>query len=91
MKAYLEIKRQKAKGTWPKCGPDTYVAVQVVPDNVKPLTYLNSSVARKRGIRIKYFGEGYGNRNGDNSMLGKAITKASKFVKRYNSRYCNKS
>ena len=87
MKAYLEIRRQKAVGTWPRCGPDTYVAVQIVPDDVKPLKYLNSSVAEKRGIVIKYFGEGYSNRNSNKSMLGKAITKASKFVKRYNNLY----
>jgi hypothetical protein len=86
MKAYLETRRQKAKGAWPKRGPDTYVAVQIVPENVEPLHYLNRSVAEKRGIEIKYFGEGYSNRTSSSSMLGIAMKKARDFCKQINNR-----
>ena len=33
--AYLEVRTQKQVGTWPRCGPDTYVAVQIVPDGAE--------------------------------------------------------
>ena len=52
MKAYVEIRRQKSRGTWPKCGPDTYVAVQVVPDNVQKLVSLQQKAANNRGITL---------------------------------------
>lgn len=76
MKAYLEQRSQKAKGRFPKQGPNTYIAVQVVPNGIKPLVYLNKNFAKKRGIKIKYFGEGYSNRTGPNSMLYKALQEA---------------
>ena len=84
MKAYLEMRSQRAKGSWPKQGPDTYVAVQIVPDGAKPLVYLNRKVAKHRGIDIKYFGEGYSNHIGPKSMLGQSLSEAKAFVEKFN-------
>lgn len=80
MKAYVEVRSQKAKGTFPKRGPDRYVAVQSVPDGVEPLKYLNYSVATRRGIEIIYCGEGYSNRTSNRSMYGQALEKAKKIA-----------
>ena len=85
MKAYIEIRSQKAVGTWPKCGPDKYVMVQIVPDNVAKLSVLNHSVAKKRGIKLIYCGEGYSNRTSDRSMYGQAIIKAREIANEINS------
>lgn len=74
--AYVEIRSQHAVGTWPRQGPDTYVAVQIVPEGVDPLIYLNKKVAANRGIEIEYFGEGYRSHRGPNSALGEAIRTA---------------
>jgi hypothetical protein len=60
--AYLEVRSQHVVGTWPKCGPDRYVAVQIVPAGVEPLKCLNMAAAKRRGIQIVYCGEGYSNR-----------------------------
>lgn len=87
MKAYIETRRQKAKGKWPKQGPDTYVAVQIVPDGVEPLKYLNYKVAAVRGIKIKIFGEGYSENSGPKSMLGIALKEAKNFVEKFNLKY----
>lgn len=84
MKAYVEIRSQKAVGTWPKCGPDKYIAVQVVPDNVEPLVYLNTKAAQLRGIKIIYCGEGYSNRTSSKSMFGQAILKAKQIANKIN-------
>lgn len=60
-------------------GPDTYVAVTIAPDNaIVPYT-LNSRVLAKRGITLKYFGEGYREHQGPKSMLGMAIRDAEEF------------
>jgi len=81
MKAYVEERRQGAKGTWPARGPDTYVAVQIVPEGVEPLKQLNHRVAAHRGIEIVYCGEGYSNRCGSGrSMLDRARTKAEEIA-----------
>lgn len=80
MQAIVEIRTKPAKGTWPNRGPNKYVAVQIVPDGVKPLIALNESVARKRGIVIIQCGDGYHNRIGPNSMFGKAFAKASRIA-----------
>lgn len=54
-------------------GPDTYVAVQIVPFGVEPLHLLNAKVAKARGIRIIYCGDGYRRNQATNrSMLGQA-------------------
>jgi hypothetical protein len=84
MKAYIEERSQHAKGTWPRSGPDRYVAVQIVPDNVEPLIILNRIVAAKRGIKIIYCGEGYSDRDKtDRSMLNQARQKALEIKERY--------
>ena len=80
MRAYLEIRKQKAKGKFPRQGPDTYVAVQIVPDDVPKLKYLNHKIAKARGIEIKMFGEGYSSNSGPRSMLGRAIKDATIFI-----------
>jgi hypothetical protein len=76
-KAYVEIRTQKSRGTWPRSGPGMYVAVQVVPDGQEPLTVLRSDIARKRGIDIVRFGEGYWNRTGPRSSFGIALDRKS--------------
>lgn len=82
--AYLEIRSQKAVGSWPRQGPDKYVAVQIVPDGAKPLRALNRAIAKKRGITIEYFGEGYSRNDGPKSSLGKAIESAQARVREIN-------
>ena len=80
-RAYVEIRRQHARGTWPAQGPDTYVAVQVVPEGVERLKVLNRRVAADRGIEIHHFGEGYSMRQATTrSMLGRAKMEAETFA-----------
>lgn len=83
MQYILEIRRQPAKTSRtrkPFHGPDTYVAVQCVPDGVEPLTVLNTTAAAKRGITIKRFGTGYIKHDGPRSMLGQAIAAAEAYI-----------
>lgn len=82
--AYLEVRSQAAKGTWPRSGPDKYVAVQIVPEGIEKLVNLNHVVAEKRGIKIIHIGEGYWNRRGPTSSLGKAIEEAKAIVEKHN-------
>lgn len=88
VKAYVEIRSQHSVGLSRGFGgPDTYVAVQVVPDGVEPLKCLNAMVAAKRGIKIIYCGEGYASRQStERSMLGAAKAKASRIADRINDR-----
>lgn len=82
MRYYLEIRSQHAKrGRSGFSGPDTYVAVQCVPEGVTPLKYLNWRVGEKRGITIRYFGEGYKAYQGSRSSLGQAIQRAKDYIK----------
>jgi len=78
--AYVEVRSQHAKGSGWQSGPDRYVAVQIVPAGVDPLTSLNSRVAECRGIEIRQFGEGYSHRTGPRSALGMAIADAEEFA-----------
>lgn len=84
--AYLEIRRQHSRGSSSNMfgGPDTYVSVQIVPKGIVKLKCLNISVAQKRGITIKYFGEGYSKHRGPSSSLGKAIRQAKEYIKKIN-------
>lgn len=84
--AHLEIRSQHSRGgSRGFGGPDTYVCVQIVPENSTPLTYLNRKVAEKRGIKLIHFGEGYSNRKETSrSMLGSAIQNGKAFVQKYN-------
>ncbi len=68
-------------------GPDTYVAVQIVPDGVEPLLeVLDPHEAAKRGIEIRRFGDGYSYSDGPRSRLAKAIDRAEHFIAEMNTR-----
>ena len=87
--AYLETRAQKSIGSSNGAfgGPDTYIAVQVVPDGTEKLVYLNRRAAKRRGITIHYFGEGYSkNQKTERSMLGRALVDAQNFVNEHNVR-----
>lgn len=87
MKTYVEIRGQSPVGTFPRQGPDRYVAVQVVPDGVEKLGALNRTVAEKRGIEIIYCGEGYSkSRKAQRSTLSVAIAIAEKIASGINNR-----
>lgn len=78
LKAYVEVRSQKSRGSGAGKfgGPDTRVLVQVVPDGEEPLKALNHRVADQRGIELIYCGEGYHKNRGPRSSLGKALAKA---------------
>jgi hypothetical protein len=83
--AYLEVRRQPAKGTWPRQGPDTYVAVQVVPSGKTRLAVLNHKAAANRGIKLVHCGEGYSDRQATTrSALGAALERAQRLVDNIN-------
>ena len=83
--AYVEVRSQKARGTWPNSGPDTYVAVQVVPKGVEPLKQLNHRVAELRGIEVIHCGEGYSSRCATTrSALGAALAEANEVADQIN-------
>ena len=84
MRAIIETRSQKASGTWPKQGPDKYVAVQLVPDGVEPLSMLREDVATKRGIEIIQCGEYYYNSLGPRSKFAAAMRKAERIAAKYN-------
>lgn len=65
-------------------GPDTYVAVTIAPVGVEVPRVLRQDVLEKRGITIKYFGEGYSKHTGPRSMLGRAIADAEQFARQIN-------
>ena len=67
-----------------KFGPNTYVAVLVIPKGVDPPKILRKDVLRRRGIKMYYFGEGYSKYDSPKSRLGKAKKKAEQFAKRIN-------
>lgn len=84
-KAFVEVRSQKPKGKSPRCGPDRYVAVQIVPDGQPKLKVLNTKIAAQRGIDIIYCGEGYSNRvTSKKSMLNVAKEKARSIVSKIN-------
>ena len=85
--AYVEERSQHSRGSSGGGfgGPDTYVAVQVVPEGVERLTCLNHSVAARRGIEIVYCGEGYSRRQKTTrSMLSQARAKAQQIADEIN-------
>ena len=88
MKAHVEIRTQRSRGSSSHMfgGPDHYVAVQVVPEGIEKLTYLNQRVAKFRNIDIIYCGEGYGEHRGPKSMLGQALEKAKEITEEINNR-----
>ena len=81
MQYALHIRSQHSRGSSKGFGgPDTYVAVTVAPNGVTVPYVLNSDVLAKRGIRIKYFGEGYREHDGPRSALGKTIAAARSWI-----------
>lgn len=79
---YLEMRSQHSvgSGSGKFGGPDTYVAVQVVPQGAEPLKALNPVSAERRGIRIERFGEGYRGHSGPRSALGQAVKAAQDWI-----------
>jgi hypothetical protein len=71
-RAYLCVRRAR-RGR-------NYVAVQVVPAGVKPLSILNRARAEKNGIKIVYAGEGYRERDGPHSSFSRAIAAAEAYI-----------
>ena len=61
-------------------GPDTYVAVQVVPDGELALHCLDDRVARKKGILIVRFGAGCRLHDDPRSALGLALAEARAYA-----------
>jgi len=87
LKAEVHVRRQHSKQSRRFRGfggPDTYVAVTVALEGDVVPKYLNRDVLRKRGIMIKYFGEGYRQHHGPRSALGKAIAAATKYTNQIN-------
>ena len=89
--AHVEIRSQHSRGGGNGSfgGPDTYVAVQVVPAGFDPLKTLNRSVAAKRGIKIIHCGEGYSEHQGPRSMYGKALAEARQIADKINGKKDN--
>ena len=85
-KAFVEVRSQHSRGSSSNTfgGPDTYVAVQIVPAGVERLKVLNSKFADQRGIEIIHCGEGYRNHSGPKSSLGKSLAKAERIAKEIN-------
>ena len=85
MQYWLEERKQKSRGKSKNRfgGPDAYIAVQVVPDDEIPLIRLDAKAAKRRGIQIIYFGEGYIKNQGEKSMYGKALAKALAYIKEH--------
>lgn len=72
MQYQIHIREQHAKtGRSGRKGPDTYVIVTVA---------LNANTLDRRGIELRFFGEGYRAYTGFRSSLGQAIRAAKQFV-----------
>jgi len=86
MKAEVHVRSQHSRGSSAHTfgGPDTYVAVTVAPDDAVVPRVLNEKILRKRGIKIRYFGEGYKEHDGPRSMLGMALARAHAFARAVN-------
>jgi hypothetical protein len=61
-------------------GPDTYVAVTIAPAGVAVPYTLRRDVLAKRGVEIRYFGQGYRQYSGPRSALGQALAAAQRFA-----------
>ena len=85
--AYVEVRSQHARGSGRNHGPDTYVAVQIVPEGTDKLVCLNRKVAQRRGIQLIHFGEGYREHRGCKSSLGRALLKAKSFAEEHNQQF----
>lgn len=84
--AYIEVRTQHAVGgsNGGFAGPNSYVAVQVVPDGEERLKVLNRQAAANRGIKIIHCGEGYAEHRGPRSMFGRAMAEAERIAAEIN-------
>jgi len=83
LRAFVEKRTQHRKNGE---GPDTYFAVQCVPEGVEPLRTLNRDVAKRRGITIIYCGQGYSQRQQTSrSMFNQAKQLANEVAHAVNS------
>lgn len=84
--AQVHIRSQRSVGSSANRfgGPDRYVAVTIAPVGVEVPLVLRRDVLEKRGITIKYFGEGYSEHTGPRSMLGRAIAAAEQYARSIN-------
>jgi hypothetical protein len=82
----VEVRSQKSKGAGRNKfgGPDTYIAVQVVPEGVTRLAVLNEKIARKRGIVIRFFGEVYYQHQGPRSRYAHTLARAQAYADEIN-------
>lgn len=79
----LQIRSQHSVGSSSSRfgGPDRYVAVTIAPEGISVPYTLRQDVLAKRGIQIKYFGQGYSrNCRTQRSMLCRAISSAEAFI-----------
>ena len=86
-RAYVEIRRQSRRGASSGSygGPDTYVAVQIVPEGAERLKILRRDLMKKRAIFWLYAGEGYStNKKTSRSSLRRAIDAAQQFAEAIN-------
>jgi hypothetical protein len=76
--AFVAVRGQHSRGSTAHTfgGPDTYVAVQIVPVGTVPLVRLDRRAAARRGITLEYVGEGYQRHSGPRSSLGRALARA---------------
>ena len=81
MKKQVHIRSHRARcGRGGFHGPDCHVVVTVAPlDAVVPYQ-LRADVLAKRGITLRYFGEGYRDHAGPRSRLGRALAAAEAFA-----------
>lgn len=84
--AQVHIRSQRSVGSSAHRfgGPDMYVAVTVAPAGVEVPRVLRRDILARRGIEIKYFGEGYSKNAGPRSMLGRALLAAEQFARSIN-------
>ena len=76
MKYKIHVKSQHRRGA----SANIFVAVTITPKGVKVPHILRSDILRKRGIGLRYFGEGHERHNGAHSALGKSIAAARDFI-----------
>ena len=74
----------KGSGNGKFGGPDTYVAVLLVPNSAQVPEIMNRKVLKERGIKFISFGQGYSRNSGPTSMLGKARKEAEEYATQHN-------
>lgn len=61
-------------------GPDTYVAILIVPEGVTPPKAMNRTVLERRGCHLVEVGRGYARAGGPRSALSQARERAAAVV-----------